>query len=195
VSYLDDQGKDRVLADRALLLDGERPCDEHAFLGEIRDRCASRSMADAAALVDLQSFLPCNVLAYGDRMSMAHALEVRVPFCDHLLVERLAGLPATSKMPLGVQKGLFRWSLRSDLPATIALHKKMGFNPPISAWLRGPLARLLAEHFGRGALEATAILSPTGVTKLRHAFESGHGEVGHVLWSLLVLEAWLAWVG
>jgi asparagine synthase (glutamine-hydrolysing) len=134
-------------------------------------------------------------LAYGDRMSMAHALEVRVPFCDHQLVERVAPVPLTAKMPAGVQKGLFRWAMRRDLPVRVALHRKVGFNPPISAWLRGPLSGLVREYLDDAAVRARGILVPEGVSRLRKAFDDGHGEVGHVLWSLLVLEAWLRWLG
>jgi asparagine synthase (glutamine-hydrolysing) len=194
VSYLGDEQKSELLLDRTAKLDGEETSDSHAFLHRLRAECSNRSMVDAAPIVDLQSFLPSNVLAYGDRMSMAHALEVRVPFCDHVLVERMAPLPLTAKMPAGVQKGLFRWAVRRDLPARISLHRKMGFNPPISAWLRGPLRPLLHEYLGDHAVRARGLLSPRAVARLREAFEAGRGEVGHVLWSLLVLEAWLRWL-
>src|SRR5579872_6217879 len=113
VSYLDDERKSLLLLDRRGLVANDPPALPYEFLAQARREVGERAMTDAAPLVDLQSFLPCNVLAYGDRMSMAHALEVRVPFCDHQLVERLAPLPLATKMPAGLQKGLFRWSMRS----------------------------------------------------------------------------------
>ncbi len=194
VSYLDAARKAELLLGRDAIA-GADDRQTHEFLATIRRGYASRSMADAASLIDLQSFLPCNVLAYGDRMSMAHALEVRVPFCDHLLVEQLAPLPSRTKMPGGVPKGLFRWAMRRDLPPAVILHRKVGFNPPISAWLRGPLSGLVNEYLDERSVRARGILAPAGVARLRSAFDASHGEVGHVLWSLLVLEAWLRWLG
>jgi asparagine synthase (glutamine-hydrolysing) len=194
VTYLDEKQKSELLLNGHATA-GHADAGSSDFLARIRSGFATRSMADAAGPIDLQSFLPCNVLAYGDRMSMAHALEVRVPFCDHLLVERVAPLPLAAKMPAGVQKGLFRWAMRGDLPARVAVHRKVGFNPPISAWLRGPLRGLVSEYLDEGAVRAHGILAPKGVTRIRKAFDEGHGEVGHVLWSLLVLEAWLRWLG
>jgi asparagine synthase (glutamine-hydrolysing) len=195
VSYLDGDRKADLLASRGSVAAAEAESPAHEFLARIRRECASRSMVDAASLVDLQSFLPCNVLAYGDRMSMAHALEVRVPFCDHVLVEQVAPVPIKTKMPGGAQKGLFRWAMRRDLPPGVLLHRKVGFNPPISAWLRGPLSPLLHEYLDDEAVRSCGVLAPAGVSRLREAFDAGHGEVGHVLWSLLVLQAWLRWLG
>jgi asparagine synthase (glutamine-hydrolysing) len=194
MSYLDGERKAELLLGRDAITGGTNGSPSHEFLAAIRRGCARRSMADAASLVDLQSFLPCNVLAYGDRMSMAHALEVRVPFCDHVLVERVAPVPLTAKMPGGAQKGLFRWAMRHELPPGVLLHRKVGFNPPISAWLRGPLRELVHEYLSDGAVRARGLLDPAGVARLRDRFDAGHGEVGHVLWSLLVVEAWLRWL-
>jgi asparagine synthase (glutamine-hydrolysing) len=151
-------------------------------------------MIDAAALVDLESFLPHNVLRYGDRMSMAHALEVRVPFCDHLVVERVAAMPLATKMPLGVQKGLLRWAMRRDLPASVILHRKIGFNPPIAEWLRGDLADLVEDYLGERSVREGGLLAWKGVSELRRRFAGGSLEVAHELWSLVVLEAWRRWL-
>jgi asparagine synthase (glutamine-hydrolysing) len=194
VTYLDAAHKEALLSERGALLNADPPAEEYEFLAQLRAGCGSRSTADAAPIVDLESFLPSNVLAYGDRMSMAHALEVRVPFCDHLLAERVAPLSIGSKMLGGVQKGLFRWAMRRDLPRRVSTHRKVGFNPPISAWLRGPLGGLLDDYLGERSVRERALLRPEAVAQLRNAFKDGHGEVGHVLWSLLVLEAWLRWL-
>ena len=194
VTYLTDEVKNEVLVDRAARLEMDPPRERYEFLADVRSQFATRGMPDAAPLVDMSSFLPCNVLAYGDRMSMAHALEVRVPFCDHLLAEHVAPLPLSRKMPGGVQKGLFRWAMRRDLPRRIVTHGKMGFNPPISDGLRGKLAPMVDELLGERSLRHRGLLEPSAVANLRSMFDAGHGEQGHAIWSLLVLEAWLRWL-
>ena len=194
VSYLDEERKSHLLADRAGMISGEPPTEEFEFLATIRRRHAERAMRDCAGLVDLESFLPNNVLRYGDRMSMAHALEVRVPFCDHLLAEQLAALPLSTKMPAGVQKGLFRWAMRRDLPRQVTLHRKVGFNPPLAAWLRGDLAPVVEEYLSGHAVRDRGLLSVEAVEDLRRTFEGGRSDAAHTIWSIVVLEAWLRWL-
>ncbi len=193
-SYLDADRKRTLFVDRDAALAGDAPREEYEFFESLRARYASRSMADAAALIDLESFLPHNVLRYGDRMSMAHGLEVRVPFCDHVVVERLAALPLRTKMPFGVQKGLFRRAVARDLPPRVTLHRKVGFNPPIAAWLKRDLATLADECISPSAVRARGMLRPDAVAKLRESLRAGDGSAGHTLWSLIVLEAWMRWL-
>jgi asparagine synthase (glutamine-hydrolysing) len=194
VSYLDEGRKERLLADRAQLVALDPSIEAYEFLADLRRLYADRPMHDAAPLVDLQSFLPCNVLAYGDRMSMAHALEVRVPFCDHRLVEALAPLPLAVKTPGGVQKGLFRWAMRGRLPASVVLHRKVGFNPPIAAWLRASLAPLVDDYLSERAVHARGVFAPSVVRGLRDGLRAGQAEVAHSLWSIVVAEAWMRWL-
>jgi asparagine synthase (glutamine-hydrolysing) len=194
LAYMRDDQKEALLVDRAALTAHDPPVEPFEFLQTVRDSVASLDMPSAAALVDLQSFLPCNVLAYGDRMSMAHALEVRVPFCDHILVEQLAPVSVPQKLPFGVQKGLLRWSLRHDLPTRVATHRKIGFNPPISAWLRGPLAPMVDEYLDERSVRDRGIIKPRALATVRAEFAAGRGEHGHLIWALLILEAWMRWL-
>jgi asparagine synthase (glutamine-hydrolysing) len=189
VSRLDGARKARLLG-APVQDDGD-----WAYLDSIRRRHAGRSMVDAAALVDLESFLPHNVLRYGDRMSMAHALEVRVPFCDRRVVERFAAVPLADKMPLGIQKGLLRWAMRRDLPPRVLSHRKVGFNPPIAAWLRSELGDLVQEYLGERSVRESGLLRWDGVEELRRRFDGGALGVAHDVWSLVVLEAWRRWLG
>jgi asparagine synthase (glutamine-hydrolysing) len=194
VSYLDEARKSLLLVDREGALAADRPIEEFEFLAAIRRQYGARSMRDAAPLIDLQSFLPHNVLNYGDRMSMAHSLEVRVPFCDHVLVEALAPLPLATKLPAGLQKGLFRWALRGDLPSRVITHRKVGFNPPIAAWLRGALGPVVDEYLSESAVRRRGLLVRTAVSDLRDAFAAGRQDAAYTIWSLVVLEAWLRWL-
>jgi asparagine synthase (glutamine-hydrolysing) len=127
-------------------------------------------------------------------MSMAHSLEVRVPFCDHVLVEALAPLPLATKLPAGLQKGLFRWALRGDLPSRVITHRKVGFNPPIAAWLRGALGPVVDEYLSESAVRRRGLLVRTAVSDLRDAFAAGRQDAAYTIWSLVVLEAWLRWL-
>jgi asparagine synthase (glutamine-hydrolysing) len=191
VSYLDTARKSELLSDRGALLGDHRPSDPYDAFARIRRRHSSIPMSDAAPLIDLESFLPCNVLAYGDRMSMAHGLEVRVPFCDHLLVESLAPLPLATKMPFGLQKGLFRWAMRRDLPAGVLSHRKIGFNPPIASWLRRGLDPIVEEYLSPSSVRARGVFNYDAVHSLHRDLGA---DTAHALWAILVAEAWMRWL-
>jgi asparagine synthase (glutamine-hydrolysing) len=195
VTYLDDARKEHLLYDRDGLLLSAPTHEPYEFLSEIRRRHAGLAPRDVASLIDVESFLPCNVLAYGDRMSMAHALEVRVPYCDHRLVEELAPIPIASKMPGGVAKGLFRWAMRGDLPARVLAHRKVGFNPPIAEWLSGGLAPVVAEHLSERSVREGGVLAWGAIDELVTQFRRGDHSVAHSLWSIVVLSAWMDWLG
>jgi asparagine synthase (glutamine-hydrolysing) len=194
LSYLDTPGKELLFKDRRAYLGADYSSQEHEFFFSVREQHSGVKMRDAAALIDLETFLPNNVLAYGDRMSMAHGLEVRVPFCDHVLLEKLAALPALTKMPAGTQKGLLRYALRKDLPLSVLLHRKQGFNPPIGQWLKRDLAPLLDDYLGPDGLTRRGIFDPRLLADLRKSFEAGASDSAHTLWSLSVLEAWMRWL-
>lgn len=194
VTYLGTSAKADLYANRREFWGDDDRESTYGFLKEIRDRAGQRGMADAAALVDLESFLPQNVLAYGDRMSMAHGLEVRVPFCDHLLIEKLGSLSMRKKMPYGQQKGLLRWAMRKDLPVSVLTHKKIGFNPPISAWIQRDLATLLDDFLDVKKVEDRGIFSSRAISRLRTAFSKGSVDVAYALWSIVALEAWMRWL-
>ena len=100
--------------------------------------------------IDLTQALPDNLLVKADRMLMAWALEGRVPFLDHRLVEFGLGLPDRLKVKGGVGKlFLKRWAVR-DLPEDYLYARKRGFHVPLGDWqdehLLGQLDRVLPEH-------------------------------------------------
>lgn len=191
LSYLDAPAREGLFVDRRAALAHDPPAGEHEFLAEIRARGGGRRLADLAGWIDTQSFLPENVLQYGDRMSMAHGLEVRVPLCDHPLVDRVGPMPLSLKNPGGVSKGLLRWALRRDLPASVLAHRKMGFNPPLGRWLRSDLGPLLEDYLGERAVRDRGIFRPEAVGSMRAAYLAGRSNDALTLWSLVVLEAWM----
>ena len=140
-----------------------------------------------AQYADFHTYLPDQILAKADRASMAVSLEVRVPLLDHRLVERFANLPAEEKVRAGRGKHALREALRSRVPAEILDGEKRGFDTPLAAWLRGPLAeplrtaleRLPGDWFERDSLRA--VLDQHLARRRNH---------DRLLWSLLVLEHW-----
>jgi asparagine synthase (glutamine-hydrolysing) len=194
VSYADAAAKSALLADRDAFLAADPPAEEYEFFQRLRGRYAALSMTEAAPRIDLESFLPCNVLAQSDRMSMAHGLEVRVPFCDHTLIETVGPVPLAQKLPLGVPKGLFRRAVARDLPASVLAHKKVGFVAPTAAWLRTDLREILRDLLSPSAVRARGLLRPSAVQELLAELDQGRSDRALTVWSLMILESWLRWI-
>ncbi len=99
---------------------------------------------------DQKYYLPDDILGKVDRMSMAHAVEVRPPFLDHRIVEFAASLPDQWKVHGSRQKFILKELMNDKLPAAVLHRKKVGFDIPAHEWLRGPLRTLLVDTLQTG---------------------------------------------
>jgi asparagine synthase (glutamine-hydrolysing) len=142
-----------------------------------------------AQYADFHTYLPDQILAKADRASMAVSLEVRVPLLDHRFVERFANLPAREKVRGGRGKHAFREALRGRVAAEVLDGEKRGFDTPLAAWIRGPLAGAVESALARlpGAWFDGARLSA-----LLAEHRAGARNHDRLLWSLFVLEHWRA---
>ena len=127
-----------------------------------------------------------------DQMSMAHALEVRVPLLDHKLVEYVMGLPDPHKASNGTPKRLLVESLEGLLPKEIVGRSKQGFTLPFDLWMRGSLRELCEQKLNFGRIADRGIMRPEQVQALWRDFLCGSKNVSWSrLWTLIVLEDWL----
>ncbi len=143
---------------------------------------------DAMQETDLNSFLPGNLLAYGDAMSMRHSLELRLPMIDHRVIEAVGRLDSTLRFRDGM-KSLLRAVARRLLPPAVAGRPKRGFNPPIGLWLKGELAGLVDDLLQPESLGRLSI-DWQPVSRLLAEHRRGWRDHGLKLWALLVLVAW-----
>jgi len=130
-----------------------------------------------------------------DQMSMAHALEVREPLLDHVLVETAAGLPGGLKLAAGRQsrtKALLVDALPAPLPRRVVRRPKMGFVFPWERWLRAELRPRVAALLGQEDTVKAAGLCPAAVSALWNAFLAS--EPGVRSTDILALVHLLYWV-
>ncbi len=149
-----------------------------------------RDLLDRCQALDLATFLPGNLLTYSDRMSMAHGLEVRTPFCDHRLVEFMARIPANQKMPGLRTKTLLREAVADLLPPAVKRRKKLGFNPPVGIWLKGPLRPILEETLSAKRVGSEGIFVPEAIERLKTEHQSGQRDRSLHLYALLNFQIW-----
>jgi asparagine synthase (glutamine-hydrolysing) len=173
-------------AERAELLDQtmqpSRPIAQIYNAGPVDDPL------DAMQSADLRSFLPGNILAYGDAMSMAHALELRLPLLDHKLVEAVGRFSAKLRLAHGT-KTLLRAAAARLLPPAVTRRRKRGLNPPMGMWLKNELSGLVSEYLRPPNLEALGI-NPAPVRRLLDEHRRGGRDHALKIWSLLMLVAW-----
>jgi asparagine synthase (glutamine-hydrolysing) len=158
------------------------------------ERVLAASDADDAVnrLLDLdtQTYLPDDIFTKVDIASMAHALEVRAPFADHLLLERMARLPGSAKLRHFRGKQLLRRAVRDLVPEPILTRKKKGFNLPLDRWMREELRELSRDLLTDATARGRGLFAAAEVQRLlsEHAAGTSHGRR---LWNLSVLELWL----
>jgi asparagine synthase (glutamine-hydrolysing) len=127
-----------------------------------------------------------------DVASMSASLECRTPFLDRALVDYVARLPLRHLVlgPLG--KRIPRALVAKRFGARLGYRPKAGFSPPLDAWLRGPLSGLVRERLLRRDSALFDWVRPEVVTARAEAHLQGRADERRLLWTLLVLEAFLA---
>jgi asparagine synthase (glutamine-hydrolysing) len=142
-------------------------------------------------LVDQYYYLPDDILYKCDRMSMAHALEVRPPFLDHRIVEFAASLPQNFKVRGITTKFLLKELMRGKLPSAIIDRKKTGFDIPTHDWFRTILRDLLLDTLIPEAVSASGIFDARAIQDLIRDHMERRINVGYHLWGLLTLFLWM----
>ncbi len=146
---------------------------------------------EAGLYLDYTTFLPDDILALSDRLSMAHSLEVRVPFVDHVLVDAVFPLPQQIKIgPWWQSKRLLRGALRPRLPAPHFRAPKRGFVGPTSAWLRVELREMLTDELSPSRQRRLGYFEPRAVEMLLQEHFTGRQNRERILWALLCFSTW-----
>ncbi len=139
---------------------------------------------------DLLNYLPDDLLCLTDRVSMAHSLEARVPFCDLPLVEFMARVPLSAKLSGFSLKRILKDILRPLLPPSLLSQTKKGFSIPLARWIREELDEALNDCLSETRLKQRGHFRPQTVEALRREHSEGRADRSDALWSLLMLEMW-----
>jgi len=139
--------------------------------------------------LEIRSALPDELLLYADKLSMAHSLELRVPYLDQEVVEYVERLAASFKVRYGTRKWLHRRVAQRFLPKEILHRKKKGFaSNVVDEWFRDSLSKGMDGVFQDGHSLIYEYLRPSGVRQLLDAHKSRRADNHKVLFSLVILE-------
>lgn len=140
--------------------------------------------------LDLETYLPGDLLVKMDVMTMAHSLEARSPFLDHKFVEMAASIPTPMKIRRGRTKYILRRAFQGRLPERILGRGKMGFGVPLARWFRGELREYAREVLLDPSALRRGYFREEGLRDLLETHAAGREDHGFLIWSLLVLELW-----
>jgi asparagine synthase (glutamine-hydrolysing) len=191
------RGVSRALDDtgRRLLLGGASDRDAaralQSILEPVWERTRGMTPLRRMLYLDTRVWLPDDLLMKADKMTMATAIELRVPLLDHHLVEHAWSLPDRYKVRRGEGKRLLRRAARGRVPAEILARPKQGFATPTGAWLRAALAPLVEEVLLDGRSLGRERFDRTCLETFMREHRAGRDRSPE-LWALLVLELWHA---
>ncbi|MBI2357861.1 MAG: asparagine synthase (glutamine-hydrolyzing), partial [Deltaproteobacteria bacterium] len=162
------------------------------FAGASCDHSLNGDPINAVSLYELQGYMANTLLRDTDCMSMARALEVRVPFLDTKVISFVLGLPGAWKIDGRRPKPLLLDALRDLLPEEIWRRPKMGFTFPFERWMRGRLKPEIEGVLASGASTIAALgIDPGETARVWRAFAKKPQSVGWTRpWALYVLLRW-----
>ncbi len=160
------------------------------YMRETSRQAARLDSFTSVSCFELQSYMLNTLLRDTDAVSMANALEVRVPFLDHRLVEFVARLPKGAKSSPGLPKALLIDALAGVLPQEVVGQAKRTFTLPWEVWLRGPLGVRLSQDLANLSPPLREYMNPRAVRGAWQNFVIGHTNWSRP-WSLFVLNEWV----
>jgi len=169
----------------------EHPQPSVRFIETAMDLCpGGEGRFSRVFAAEIEHFLADNLLEYTDKATMAVALETRVPFLNHKLVELSARIPFRDKIRWGTQKHILVDAFRDLIPREIAEAPKRGFSPPMDRWMAGVLDRYFDETLNRHQIEKEGIFSWDAIRTLRIAHRSGRRDASFELTAVLMFDVW-----
>ena len=150
----------------------------------------SDDMLNKMLFLDSKTYLPDDLLTLTDKMSMAHSLEVRVPFLDHQLIEFLATVPPRLKIKNLQKKYIHKKAVSKILPKEILQKKKKGFSLPLGSWFRKELRGFVQEVLTQDGIKKTGLFNQKYINQILQEHLSYKADHESKIIALLVFIIW-----
>jgi asparagine synthase (glutamine-hydrolysing) len=148
--------------------------------------------ADRIAYASFRRWIPENSNMRVDKMTMLMSTEARAPFEDHPLVDYAFSLPLDYKLRNGDFKRILKDAMRGMVPDEVLARPKIGFAPPMSDWLRGPLRPLVERYLSADYVRQVGYFQPEVVTRLVNEHLEKRAYHLWTIFPLLVFHLWYA---
>ena len=170
---------------------------EQNYFFEMENKYNEKSYAMTRMLLDMDTYLPGDILTKVDRASMKYALECRCPILDKNIIEFSFRLPSRFKDNNGELKKILKDVTHEYIPSNIMERPKQGFGVPLNSWLTGPLREQLLDWSSKDFLEKQGIFNPEFTeTFIRQYLASGDGGKGSgknysgICWAYFIFQQW-----
>ncbi|MBU0679232.1 MAG: asparagine synthase (glutamine-hydrolyzing), partial [Verrucomicrobia bacterium] len=138
----------------------------------------------------MKLYLQDDILVKVDRASMAHSLEVRVPFLDHHLVEYTCQINPVYKLKGLKTKYVLKQAMKGMLPDRIIRRRKAGFMIPLAKWLAKDLRGMVEDLCSEGALASDGLFDPAFVRQMLNDHFEEKRDYRKMIWTLLTFQIW-----
>jgi asparagine synthase (glutamine-hydrolysing) len=168
-------------------VEGNDPFD---FLLSKFQESGTEDLLEQLVYVDINSYLPEDLLVKMDIATMANSLEARVPFLDHKFMELVGEIPFHLKLRGTESKFILKKAFKDFLPAAILKRKKMGFGVPLSKWFRNELKEYIYEILLDPKTLNRGYFKREGIERLLSDHIGLRYDHSAKIWALLFLEIW-----
>ncbi|WP_159886342.1 asparagine synthase (glutamine-hydrolyzing) [Paenibacillus puerhi] len=183
--FTEDMKADIVNADRELLRSYRNPIQ---VAKTFYDRSKHLDPVSRMQYIDMNLWMPGDILMKADKMTMAHSLELRVPFLDVELYEVSRRIPAKFRIAEGTTKYVFRKAMEGIIPEFILNRPKLGFPVPMRDWMKGQRGSTILEQ-----IEASGIddyIRMDSIRSMLDGHRSGKGDYARRIWTIYMFALW-----
>ncbi len=180
----------KELATNVISENGKQGYDILDFFEKHLRYATKHDYVTAITIMDLLTYLPCDLMTKVDMASMYHSLEVRAPFLDRDVVELAGQIPLEYKIKGSKGKYILREAFREYLPPDLENRPKTGFGVPLDHWFRNELNSFMKEILFDPAIEREGIFDMKTIKRLVHEHEKKQFDHAARLWALMIFEFW-----
>ena len=188
IKYFNDKEKEDIYSEQ--FSKKLQHVDSVDYLIAKSEESETDDLIDQLLYVDINSYLPEDLLVKVDIATMANSLEARVPFLDHKFMELAAGIPSQLKLKGTESKFILKKTFKDLLPDAIFKRKKMGFGVPLSRWFRKELRDYIYEILLDNKTMNRGYFKREGIERLLNDHITLRYDHSARIWALLVLEIW-----
>lgn len=152
--------------------------------------CKADSLLQKAIYTDINTYVPEDILALSDRVSMWHSLELRVPLMDRVLFSMTYGLADKYKINFSQKKILLRKIAKSFLPEALFSAKKQGFESPMAEWINNELKDFVDQKLSPQEIEKHNLFSSKFISTLLMEHRQKLKDNTKLIFSLLMFQIW-----
>jgi asparagine synthase (glutamine-hydrolysing) len=165
--------------------------DDASWLEQALRRSRGQPLLERMLDLELHGFLPDHNLNYTDKASMAHGVEVRVPFLDGRLIGHVRSIPWGLKTKGLAEKWLLKRAMASRLPASVLKRKKTGFGAPVRSWIAGPMRAMVEDLASSRRMRERGVFDVAAVRKLIDDTLAGERDGAYLLLAIVMIELWM----